>query len=69
MVSYSEQAEREVAAAHGRSKTTQLRISGVPNSYFGPILGEPATQSFVDDQSRLFGQGAGLRVKEYGVWR
>ena len=69
MVSYPEQAEREVAASHGPSKTALLCISGVPNSYFRPILGEPAPELFVDDQSLLFGQGTELRVKESVVWR
>lgn len=51
--------------------TGLVRLSEAPGFYFSPRLGEPAPAEFVDassaDHSRLFGQGAELRVRKYGV--
>ncbi|MDQ3973326.1 MAG: DUF6081 family protein [Actinomycetota bacterium] len=48
-----------------------VRLSSAPGFYFDPTTGEPAAQSFVDehsvDASRLFGQGAEMRIKRYVV--
>ena len=47
------------------------RLSDAPNFYFDPLQGEPTPQTFVDDESksssRLFGQGAELRVARVSV--
>lgn len=48
-----------------------VRISGADDFYFHPGKGAPHTQTFVDDasrpDSRLFGQGAALRVRRFAV--
>ena len=48
-----------------------VRLSEAPDFYFNPRRGEPVAQSFFDetsrDGSRLFGQGAELRVRQYAV--
>ena len=53
------------------SGTALVRLSSVPGFYFDPEVGEPASQTFLDDESlagnRLFGQGAAIRVKKYVV--
>ncbi len=53
------------------SGTALVRLSSVPGFYFDPEVGEPAPQTFLDDESlagnRLFGQGAEIRVKKYVV--
>lgn len=53
------------------SGTALVRLSSVPGFYFDPRQGEPAEQTFVDeesrDSSRLFGQGAELRVQGFVV--
>lgn len=47
------------------------RLSNAPNFYFEPSQGEPTPQAFVDEESRessrLFGQGAELRVQRLSV--
>lgn len=53
------------------SRRALVRLSGIEGTYFHPEHGEPATQVFVDetsvDGSRLFGQGARLRVASFTV--
>ena len=48
-----------------------VRLSNAPDFYFDPGLGAPEAQRFHDeesaDASRLFGQGAELRVRHYTV--
>lgn len=48
-----------------------IRLSSEPNFYFDPSLGAPNPQSFVDEGSaagsRLFGQGAEIRVERFTV--
>jgi hypothetical protein len=48
-----------------------VKIVSAPNYYFNPELGEPAPQTFVDEESlasnRLFGQGASMSVKRYRI--
>lgn len=48
-----------------------VRLSSAPNAYFDPSVGEPAPETFVDEESRptsrLFGQGAGMQIKRYLV--
>jgi hypothetical protein len=48
-----------------------VRLSAAPNFYFEPAIGEPTAETFVDESSlpgsRLFGQGAELRMKKYVV--
>ena len=48
-----------------------VRLSTAPDFYFDPAAGEPVPQAFVDEESRrrsrLFGQGAELRVRRYVV--
>lgn len=48
-----------------------VRLSNAPNFYFDPLQGEPTPQTFVDEESkassRLFGQGAELRVSRLSV--
>jgi hypothetical protein len=48
-----------------------VRLSSAPSFYFDPTVGEPAPQTFGDDEStesnRLFGQGAGLSVSRFVV--
>jgi hypothetical protein len=55
------------------SGTALVRLSSAPGYYFDPARGAPATQTFVDEESRpdskLFGQGAELRVQRYAVRR
>jgi hypothetical protein len=52
--------------AYGPGAKELVRLSSAPDFYFDPQQGEPAPASFVDDNSlessRLFGQGAELRV-------
>lgn len=53
------------------SKEGLARLSSASNFYFDPSVGAPTPETFVDDQSlassRLFGQGAELRVFRYWV--
>jgi hypothetical protein len=53
------------------SKVGLVRLSSNPNFYFVPTVGEPAPLCFVDEQSnpgsRLFGQGAEMRLLRYVV--
>jgi hypothetical protein len=48
-----------------------VRLSNAPNFYFDPPQGEPTPQTFFDEESRassrLFGQGAELRVGRLSV--
>jgi hypothetical protein len=48
-----------------------VRLSNAQNFYFDPLQGEPTPQTFVDEESqassRLFGQGAELRVGRLSV--
>ena len=48
-----------------------VRLSNAPNFYFDPSQGEPTPQTFADEDSqassRLFGQGAELRVQRVSV--
>ena len=48
-----------------------VRLSTAPDFYFDPVEGEPTPQTFVDEESRpgsrLFGQGAELRVERFTV--
>lgn len=48
-----------------------VRLSNAPNFYFDPLQGEPMPQTFVDEESkassRLFGQGAEMRVARLTV--
>lgn len=52
-------------------RSALVRLSSMPSLYFDPPVGEPAPQTFVDDQSpvssRLFGQGAGLSMSGFVV--
>lgn len=56
---------------HKPSNRALVRLSSADNFYFNPKLGEPTGQTFVDEasleRSRLFGQGAELRMVEYKV--
>lgn len=56
---------------HLPSETGLVRLSSLPDFYFNPELGQPAPQTFVDDESllssRLFGQGAEFRVFRYWI--
>jgi hypothetical protein len=56
---------------HKPSDQALVRLSDADNFYFNPRLGEPSPQTFVDnaslDSSRLFGQGAELRMVKYQV--
>lgn len=49
------------------SKRSLVRLSNSPGFYFNPEMGPPAEAAFVDGQSmrgsRLFGQGASLRMR------
>jgi hypothetical protein len=53
------------------SDTALVRLSTEPGFYFDPEVGQPTPQTFVDDDSlpgsRLFGQGAEIRVEKYIV--
>lgn len=53
------------------SKKALVRLSTAPDFYFDTPRGEPTPQTFVDetsqDSSRLFGQGAELRMRQYVV--
>jgi hypothetical protein len=57
--------------AYRPTNTGLVRLSSQPSFYFNPQQGEPAPATFVDEQSRpgsrIFGQGAELRVRRYGV--
>ena len=48
-----------------------VKLSTADDFYFDPRSGEPAAQSFIDDNSlpgsRLFSQGVELRVSKYVV--
>jgi hypothetical protein len=48
-----------------------VRLSTAPNFYYKPALGAPIAETFVDGSSsfgsRLFGQGAELRMLKYVV--
>ncbi len=48
-----------------------VRLSSAEGFYFNPAVGEPETLAFVDEQSnessRLFGQGADLRMERFSV--
>jgi hypothetical protein len=48
-----------------------VRLSAAGPRYFGPALGEPHPQTFLDDPSvashRLFGQGASLALSRYVI--
>jgi hypothetical protein len=48
-----------------------VRLSAAPNFYYEPAVGEPTAETFVDESSssgsRLFGQGAELRMQKYVV--
>lgn len=48
-----------------------VRLSGIDGTYFDPLVGEPTPQVFIDETSaegsRLFGQGAELRMKSFTV--
>ena len=48
-----------------------VRLSAEPGIYFDPAAAEPTPQTFVDEESnsgsRLFGQGAELRVRRFVV--
>ena len=56
---------------HLPSGEALVRLSNAPNFYFEPSQGEPTPQAFVDEESRessrLFGQGAELRVQRLSV--
>ena len=53
------------------SGQAMVKLSNTPSFYFSPLVGSPASQMFVDPislpASRLFGQGAELRVRQYVV--
>lgn len=57
--------------AHGPQNVGLVQLSSLPDFYFNPLLGEPNPESFVDpasaESSRLFGQGAALRVRNASV--
>ncbi|MEZ4225473.1 MAG: DUF6081 family protein [Polyangiaceae bacterium] len=57
--------------AHLPSGQGLVRLSNAPNFYFNPEVGEPVGETYIDDDSlessRLFGQGAELRVKRYWI--
>ena len=48
-----------------------VRLSTAPDFYFDPSVGQPTAQTFVDEDSdagsRLFGQGAEIRVRDFKV--
>ena len=56
---------------HLPSEEGLVRLSSEPNFYFDPEVGEPAPQTFVDEESleesRIWGQGARIDVKKYVV--
>lgn len=60
-------------ALPGRSGSGLVRLTPATGHYFNPLTGPPTAQTFLDDQSlasnRLFGQGAGLRVRRFVVTR
>jgi hypothetical protein len=53
------------------AKKGLVKLSNIPDTYFDPTKGEPKAQKFEDTasetSSRLFGQGAELRVKDFLV--
>lgn len=55
----------------GYDGTGLVRLSSTPNFYYSARLGEPRPQRFADeesrDASRLWGQGAQVRVREFAV--
>lgn len=57
--------------AHGPSGGGLVRLSNAPNFYFSPPVGAPTLESFFDGTSmagsRLFGQGAEFRMRQYVV--
>jgi hypothetical protein len=58
-------------AAPGHADSGLVRLAAAPDYYFSPAHGEPTPATFADDasrpESRLFGQGAELRVRRYVV--
>lgn len=53
------------------SEQALVRLSDVEDFYFDPVLGQPHPLAFVDEEShegsRLFGQGAELRIDHFTV--
>ncbi|GAB1644478.1 DUF6081 family protein [Krasilnikovia sp. MM14-A1259] len=58
-------------AAPGHSAQGLVKLSGQPGFYHDPVAGPPHPQAFVDERSaessRLFGQGAELRVRRFAI--
>lgn len=58
-------------ALPGHPGTGLVRLSEAEDFYFDPVAGAPTPQRFVDEtsrpESRLFGQGAELRVRRFAV--
>lgn len=58
-------------ALPGHFPSGLVRLTKDDGYYFNPVIGEPATQSFLDNESlesnRLFGQGAKINVSRYLV--
>jgi len=56
---------------HGPTNRGLVRLSTAPGFYFNPAIGQPAVETFVDPRSapssRLYGQGAELRLQRYTV--
>lgn len=59
------------AAPGGRPGPALVRLNTAESFYFDPAVGEPHPQSFADQEAhedtRLFGQGASLRMTRYVV--
>lgn len=56
---------------HGPTDTGLVKLSNAPDYYFSPPIGAPSPEAFVDGaslaESRLFGQGAELRLRQFVV--